>query len=148
MVTILSAQVVEQVEVSAKMIRSETLPQLVAEAPAKTVNLVSPSSKRKRQQLLNIYIGLGSGRTGQQASGGYGASDDTYGSSGRTGGGLGGDNTGGRGDDYSSSGRTGGGLGQDDTFGDSSTTGGRSTGRDNEFGTLAPGDLSPQLTTV
>ena len=45
--------------------------------------------------------GLGSGRTGAQASGGFGASDDTYGSSGRTGGGFGDDSTG----------RTGGGLG-------------------------------------
>jgi hypothetical protein len=41
----------------------------------------------------------------------------------------------GRGDDsYGSSGRTGGGLGQDDTYGDSSMTGGRSTGGDNEYG--------------
>ena len=72
---------------------------------------------------------MGSGRTGHQASGGFGASDDTYGSS--TGGrsGLGGDSTGRggfgtedvsrRGDDLSSSGRTGGG-----DFGSSRTGGG------------------------
>lgn len=41
---------------------------------------------------------------------------------------------GGYGDDFSSTGRTGGGLGADDTFGSSTATGGRSTGRDNEFG--------------
>jgi hypothetical protein len=47
-----------------------------------------------------------------QRGGGFG--DDSYGSSGR---------------------RTGGGLGQDDTIGDSSFTGGRTTG-DTEYGEL------------
>lgn len=50
---------------------------------------------------------MGSGRTQDQAAGGFGASDDSYGS--RTGGGYGDSNTR-RGDDLSS-GRTGGGLG-------------------------------------
>ncbi len=56
---------------------------------------------------------MGSGRTGAQAEGGYGASDDTYDSSRRTGGGdtFGSSGRTGGGDDFSSSGRTGGGLG-------------------------------------
>ena len=77
---------------------------------------------------------MGSGRTGAQDTGGYGVSDDTYGSSGRTGGGLGGATGGRGGDDFSSSGRTGGGLGQDDTYGSSGITGGRTTGQGTEFG--------------
>lgn len=51
---------------------------------------------------------MGSGRTQDQAAGGFGASDDSYGS--RTGGGGYGDSTTQRGDNLSS-GRTGGGLG-------------------------------------
>jgi hypothetical protein len=74
---------------------------------------------------------MGSGRTQDQASGGFGKSDDTYGSSGRTGGDTYGSSTGAGGDSYGSSGRTGGdnygsttggtsgGLGQDDTYGSS-----------------------------
>ncbi len=60
-----------------------------------------------------MLSGLGSGRTAAQSSGGYGASDDTYGSSGRTGGGYGDDSTGRTGGGYGddSTGRTGGGLG-------------------------------------
>jgi len=45
------------------------------------------------------------------------------------------DSTGRRGDDsYGSSGRTGGGLGQDDTYGSSTKTGGIGTDRDDNFG--------------
>lgn len=48
------------------------------------------------------------------------------------------DNRRGGGYDDSTSGRTGGGLGADDTYGSSTATGGRSTGRDNEFGQFLP----------
>jgi hypothetical protein len=77
---------------------------------------------------------LGSGRSGAQASGGYGRSDDTYDSSGRSGAGFGDDSTRARQDDFDSSGRTGGGLGTDDTYGDSTRTGGIGTGRDDNYG--------------
>ena len=57
---------------------------------------------------------MGSGRSQQQAQGGFGQSDDTYDSrSGATGGGDS------YGDTGRSGGRTGGGLGADDTQGDS-----------------------------
>lgn len=63
---------------------------------------------------------MGSGRTEQQGRGGMGTSDDTYQSTTRAGGM----------DDYSSGGgqqtggRTGGGLGSDDTYGDSGVVSG------------------------
>ena len=69
--------------------------------------------------------GMGSGRTGVQERGGFGAGgDDSYGTSGTSGRGYGEERTTG----------TSGGLGSDDTYGGSGTTGGVSTGRDTNQG--------------